>query len=136
MNLLRFLILAAGSLTLRQQREANVRQEDPPNSNVSLGLLLPAENVNQAALPQVSATQAVLQSLANVARAVPHRAVSVNPAPSPREANANLEASPEAIVWMAALLRETARREVPAFKIRQLYPRSTQFKASQNLPFF
>ncbi|MGD1152468.1 MAG: hypothetical protein ABR911_06295 [Syntrophales bacterium] len=110
---------------LRQQRQANVRQEDLPNSSVRLGLLLLAENVNQAALPQVSATQAMFQSPANVAPAVPHRAVSVNPALLPREANANLEASPEAIVWMAALLRETARREVPADKAA--VPRSTQY---------
>jgi hypothetical protein len=133
MNLLRFLILAAGSLTLRRQWQANVRQEDLPNSSVSLGLLLLAENVNQAASPQVSATQAMFQSLVNVPRAVPHRVVSVNPELSPREANANLEASPEAIVWMAALLRETARREVLADKAS--VPRSTQFKASQKLPF-
>ena len=125
MNLLRFLILAAGSLTLRQQREANVRQEDLPNNSASLGLPLLAENVNQAALPQISATQAVFQSLANAPRAVPHRAVSVNPGLSPREAIAELEASPEVIVWLAALLRDNARREVPALKIRQLYPRST-----------
>jgi hypothetical protein len=115
MNLLRFLILAAGSLMLN--KEANVRQEDLPNNSVRLGLLLPAENVNQAALPQVSATQAMFQSLANVAQAVPHRAVSVNPALLPRETNARLEASPEANVWLAALLREDVRREAPALKL-------------------
>ncbi len=117
MNLLRFLILAAGSLTLRQDREANARQEDLPNSSVRLGQLHPAENANQAASPQVSVTQAVFQTPANAARAVPHRAVSVKPALSPREATAMLEASPEAIVWMAALLRDNVRREAPALKI-------------------
>ena len=118
MNLLRFLILAAESLTLRQQRRrTNARQEDLPNSSVRLEQLHPVGNANQAVLPQVSATQAVFRSPANAALAVPHPVVSVKPALSPREATAMLEASPEAIVWMAALLRDNVRREAPALKI-------------------
>jgi hypothetical protein len=92
MNLLRFLILAAESLTLRQDREANARQEDLPINSVRPGLPLPAENANQGALPQISATRAVFRTPANAARAVPRRAVSVKPALSPRGATAMLEA--------------------------------------------
>ena len=46
MNLLRFLILAAASLTLN--KESNVRQEDLHSSSARLGPLLPADNVMQA----------------------------------------------------------------------------------------
>jgi hypothetical protein len=116
MNLLRFLILAEGSLTLRQDREANARQEDRPSSSVRLEQLHPAENANQGALPQISATQAVFRTPANAAPAVPHRAVNVKPALSPREGTAIQEASPEAIAWLAALLRENVRQEAPALK--------------------
>jgi hypothetical protein len=120
MNLLRFLILAAGSLTLRQQQWlANVRQEDRHNSSVRPEQLHPVENANREASPQVSAARAIFRSPANAAKAPAQRAVSVRPALSPREATVRLEASPEAIVWTAALLLGNARREPPDFKIRQ-----------------
>jgi hypothetical protein len=132
MNRLRFLTLA-GSLTLRQDR-ANVRREDLPNSSVSLELLLPAANARPAASRQISATPAMFQRLENVAMAVPHRAVSVKSALSPREANANPAVSPEATAWTAALRRDNARQEALALKTRRIYS-AAQFRTSRNSSF-
>ncbi len=112
MNLLKFLILAAGSLTLKGQ--ANARQEDLLNSSATREPLPPAGNVKPAVSHQAIAIQAALLRQANVMPAVLLPVVNVNPAAPPETVVATLAVSPEARVRLAAPLREDVRREAPA----------------------
>jgi hypothetical protein len=131
MNLLRFLILAAGSLT-RRQGQANVRQEDLLNSSATREPLPPAGNVKQVVSHQVIVIQAVLLRQANAMPAVLLLVVNVNPAAPPETVVAMLAVSPEASVRLAAQLREDVRREAPA----KLWQQQNQGFLVQSIPEF